>query len=236
IWSMDTFGSQLVVTPGDPSSNSTQNLYFWANNDVTVAPTLLSNAPAGVKWVFVSNGAICTLGSQGILNQFYSSDIANSNSWTPGPATYAFKTTIEQANPLISQASVRNKDLLFTEYEVYINEFIDKPFIWNTRKLLTTDGIMGPKARAVAQDRVFWMGKGDFFMFDGTSAVDIIPNCTVKRHVFDNINIAQAYKTFAWVNIDFNECWFFYCAGSDTEPNNYVKVNYKEWCWDVGTL
>lgn len=240
IWSMDVFGTSLVLTPGDPVSNSTDNLYAW-NNDVTTAPVLISSlggasgVPLAVKWVYVSHNTVVTLGSAGVLNKYVASDTGSFLIWTPGPSTNAFSTIIEQAGPLISQGTSRNRDCVFTENEVYLFEFVSKPFIWNIRKLFTTDGIIGPKARAEVEDAIFWMGQGDFFIFDGTS-VNIIPNNTVKRFVYDNVNFSQASKIVAFANVEYNEVWWFIPFGNDSEPNNYVKYNYKDGVWDIGTL
>ena len=239
IWSMDKYGTNLILTPGDGPATS-PNLYVWANFDVSVAPVLVTTTdatpvPPGVKWVYVSNNMVCALGADGTLNQFQSSDIADFTNWTVGPSTYAYATTFEQAGPLISQASARNHDLVFTSSDVYNFQFIDKPNIWLIRKLFTTDGIIGPKARAEIEDAVFWMGQGDFYVFDGYT-VNILPNNTVKRYVYDNINWGQAWKCFVFANVEFSEIWFFYPQGQDADPNNYVIYNYKESHWSIGTL
>jgi hypothetical protein len=241
IWSMDTYGNTLILTPGDPATTSTDNLYVWLNNDVTVAPVLVSsqvgasNVPLAVKWIYVSHNAVVTLGSAGLLNNYVASNVGSYVNYSPGAATSAFATTIQQAAPFISQASSRDKDLIFTESEVYLAEYVDLPFIWKFKKLFTTDGLIGPKARAEVEDSVFWMGQGDFFVFDGTS-VNIIPNNTVKRYVYDNINFAQIAKIVAFANEEYNEVWWFIPFGNSIEPNNYVKYNYKEGVWDIGTL
>ena len=252
IWSMDKYGDNLILTPGDGASN-VANLYIWTNFDISTAPTLITaisgNAvPSGVRWVYVSNNSVCTLGSKSLsnssllLNQLYFSDKSNVlldnngyDQWTPGPSTYSYVTTLDQAGPLISQASARNHDLVFTSNEVYNLQFINKPQIWLIRKLFATDGIIGPKARSEIEDAVFWMGQGDFYVFDGYT-VNILPNNTVKRYVYDNINWAASSTCFTFANVEFNEVWFFYPVGQDINPNNYVIYNYKESHWSIGTL
>jgi hypothetical protein len=246
IWSMDKYGNNLILTPGDGASTD-PNLYIWTNFDIDVAPTLItaisgSPVPTGVKWVYVSNNSVCTLGSQGLLNQLYFSDQSNVllgnngyDQWTPGPSTFSYVTVLDQAGPLISQASARNHDIVFTSSEVYNLQFINKPQIWLIRKLFATDGIIAPKARSEIEDAVFWMGQGDFYVFDGYT-VNILPNNTVKRYVYDNINWAASSTCFTFPNVEFNEIWFFYPAGQDINPNNYVIYNYKESHWSIGTL
>jgi hypothetical protein len=236
----------IIVTPGDAVGSadaSGANVYAWAG-DVTVAPTLITNAPYFVTWLYVSHNSICTLGgapsnsspSQGIPNFFSASDIRDMTIWGPLPNNYAYSTTLDNANALISQASCRGSDLLFTQDEDYIVAFVGKPNIWFFSKLLTTDGIIAPKARGEVNDQVFWQGQGDFFKYDGTSVVSILPNNTVKRYVYDNLNYAQSAKCFAYVNTPYNEVWFFYPQGQENEPNNYAMYNYVEETWTIGTL
>lgn len=240
IWSMDNYGPNLILTPGDPATTSTDNLYYW-QSDITVAPTLISassgasGVPLACKWVYVSNNVICVLGSAGSLNQFSSSDTLAFNNFTPAADTYGYTTILQQATALLTQSKARNFDLLFTQSEVYLVEFVDKPDIWFFRKLFGTDGVIGPKARAVIEDAVFWMGNGDFYVFDGYT-VNVLPNNTVKRYVYDNINFEQSFKCFAYANVEYSEVSFYYPAGNDTEPNNYVTYNYKEFHWTTGTM
>jgi hypothetical protein len=240
IWSMDNFGNYLILTPGDPATSSTDNLYYW-DNDIATAPVLVSshadanNVPLAVKWVYVSNNTVVALGTAGDLNQFQSSDVVNFWLWNPSASTYAYVTQLQQANALISQSKARNFDLIFTESEVYLIEFVDKPDIWFFRKLFSTDGVIGPKARAIIEDAVFWMGQGDFYVFDGYT-VNVLPNNTLKRYVYDNINLGQSFKSFAYANVEYSEIWFFYPVGQDLECNNYVIYNYKEGHWTTGTL
>lgn len=244
IWSMDTFGGYLILTPGDPATDSTDNLYIW-KSDVTIGPTLLSaeagalEVPLAIKWVYVSNSIVITYGAGGVLNQYTSSNSGSFN-FTIGPSTLAFNTTIEQSGALISQASCRNRDLIFTENDVYLAEFVEAPFIWLIRKLFTTDGLIGPKARVEIEDAVFWMGKGDFYVFDGTS-VNVLPNNTVKRFVYDSIDFSQSYKCFAYPNVAFQEIsWYFVQKNGQNpvgnDPVTYVTYNYKEQHWVKGTM
>lgn len=229
IWSCDTFGDNIVLTPGNQS-----HVYLW-ENDIDVAPTILTNAPDAVNWVFESHGMVCVLGADNNPNVMQSSNVGNVTEWAPSASSTATIVTVPGARTFISQANARDVDLLFTTSRVYQMRYDNLPFIWNITELLTTDGLIGPKARVNVEDAVFWMGNDEFFVFDGTT-VNILPDNTCKRYVFDNINEAQSYKTFASVSSSFNEIWWVYPSGSSNEPNAYVIYNYKEIHWSVGTI
>lgn len=228
IWSCDTYGNNLIVTPGNGSG-----LYIWAN-DIDVAPTILSGAPSAVNWVFESHGMVCVLGSSA-PNVMQSSNVGNATQWTPSAASTATTITVPGVVQFISSATARNNNLLFTINKVYLMKYENLPFIWSITELMATDGLIGPRARVNVEDAVFWMGNGDFFVFDGTM-VSVLPNNTAKRYIYDNLNNAQSYKTFASVSTAYNEIWWTYPSGTSLEPNNYIIYNYKEQHWTIGTF
>jgi hypothetical protein len=77
------------------------------------------------------------------------------------------------------------------------------------------------------------MGINDFYVYAGS--VNKIP-CTVKDHVFGNINKEQASKVFAAANASFSEIWWFYPSASSEEIDKYVIFNYQQKIWYVGSL
>lgn len=229
IWSVDLYGDNIVLTPGNQG-----NVYLW-QNDTNVAPTILTNAPNAVNWVFESHGMVCVLGPNGANSTMQSSNIGNATQWTPSPSSTATTISVPGAGEFISQGPARNVDLLFTSNQVYEMRYVNLPFIWQIDKLIATDGIIGPRAKVNLEDIIFWMGNADFYAYDGYT-VNALPNNTVKRYVFDNINQAQAYKSFASLSPSFHEIWWIFPFGDSLEPNTYVIFNYKEQHWTIGTI
>ena len=80
--------------------------------------------------------------------------------------------------------------------------------------------------------RVYWMGTANFYVFDGT--VKNLP-CTVRRFVFDDINLDQSDKIFAGVNSQFKEITWLYCSKDSTECDRYVTFNPNENYWVYGS-
>jgi hypothetical protein len=77
------------------------------------------------------------------------------------------------------------------------------------------------------------MGLDSFYLYDGS--VKNLP-CTVKRHVFSDINQEQIEQVFAGSNEGFNEIWWFYCSGTSTTVDKYVIYNYEQDIWYFGSL
>tara|TARA_A100000171_G_C2127165_1_gene144279 strand:- start:1418 stop:2197 length:780 start_codon:yes stop_codon:yes gene_type:complete len=112
--------------------------------------------------------------------------------------------------------------------------FVGSPFIFEFTRLSSDISMISPNAAVNARGAVYFMDRGNFYVYNG--AVQPLP-CTVKDHVFSNLNQDQAFKVFAAENNDFNEVIWFYAIGEgDTEITNYVSYNYEENLWAVGTL
>ena len=93
--------------------------------------------------------------------------------------------------------------------------------------------LLGPNTSITVGDKVFWMDRENFYAYAGS--VQVVP-CTVLRYVFDNINLEQSFKFFAASNRMFDEVFWFYATADSDEIDAYVKFNYTEGTWDIGSL
>ena len=115
------FGNNQLLTPGDQTG-----LYQWTGTTDT-APTLVTNAPTAINYVYVSNEIINTFGASGVDNRVQWSDQGNSTVWTASPTNLAGQDDIEGADKFISQAQVRGTNLLFTPNQVFTQRFVGAP-------------------------------------------------------------------------------------------------------------
>src|SRR5690606_21646165 len=72
-----------------------------------------------------------------------------------------------------------------------------------------------------------------FFNYDGFTKP--LP-CEVSDHIFNDINVREASKSWAVPNAEYNEVWFFYPSAESLECDRYAVYNYVEGHWSVGTL
>lgn len=226
IWSGGRFGNDWIGTPGGGTG-----VYIWQQSTAT-APTALTNAPTQCNWVFITHQCVATLGDSGVGNRLKISDKGDATVWTPGATNLSYVDDIEGAGTLISSAKSGDVDLLFSTTETLVLRYVGLPDIWAVDDLLTSDGIIAPKARIEVENYVFWMGAKDFYVFDGAS-VSKIPNNTLFEYIYDNINYSQAYKIFCAPVTKFNEIEFHIPLGTDTEPLTVIKYNYKEQHWTL---
>jgi hypothetical protein len=86
-------------------------------------------------------------------------------------------------------------------------QYIGPPYTFGLTEVSSNISIAGQNAAISTGDSVYWMGTGQFYMYNGT--VTQMP-CSVKEYVFSDINIYQLAKVAAASNAAFAEIWWFY--------------------------
>tara|TARA_R110000822_G_scaffold143334_3_gene281585 strand:- start:557 stop:1312 length:756 start_codon:yes stop_codon:yes gene_type:complete len=99
---------------------------------------------------------------------------------------------------------------------------------------------MGPNAPVAVNDAIFWMGRQNFYLYDGQTKQ--LP-CTVKERVFFDFDYDQADKVYASAISEFGEIIWFYTSNTNSlanggtgENDRYVIYNYQEGVWYYGDL
>ena len=243
LWSQDNFGEDLI---GNPRGGG---IYYWdtsggvssrATNFTSLGTA--SDVPLLVNQIMVSevDRHIIAFGSNSIsatsvLDELLVrwSDAEDAGNWTPSSTNSAGGQRISSGSYIVGALKTREEILVWTDAGVHSMRFIGGPFTFQFRQLMQGPSIISPKAASIAASTVFWMDRGNFYMYDG--AVRPLP-CSVLDYITDDINLNQAYKVFAASNPDFSEIMWFYPSGSSTEVDRYVIFNYKENLWSVGTL
>lgn len=225
IWSIAQFGNDVLMCAGNGSE-----VYIW-DGDTSAAPTILTNAPTTVDWVYVSNNAVHTLYGRKIKT----SDVGDATVWNPSAATLAYEDDVEAIGRFLSQAKSRNTNLLFTENEVLSFEYVSLPDFYDLGDGFKSDGLIAAKARIEVEEAVYWMGNRDFYMFDGGSFRKL-ENNTCRDYIFQNLNEAQKSKCFCRPDVKHNQIWWFFPTGTSNEPNEYVIYNYIDNHWTLGKM
>lgn len=232
VYHMDAFGNNIVLTPGDGGG-----VYSWSGL-LTTAPTVVTNAPTEVNYLFVSDNILVTFGAGGTRNKIKTSDQGNITTWTASSTNKVFEDDIEGAGRLLSHVSLNGTNLIFTNNQCYTFRFIDLPLVWQI-KFKDNIGIIAPMARVVVKGVAYWMGQNNFYEWRGgnveVSKSNSGDESTILRYVFDDINRGQVYKCFAWYNKQFDEIWFHYPSADSTEVNRIARyhVTAKHWTPDT---
>jgi len=242
LYSQDNWGEDLLLNVFDGTP------YYWDKTlglgsratDLASQPGA-SDAPVITRRIMVSGAdrhVVCfgcnPLGetAQDLLMVRWS-DQEDPADWTPTATNTAGSQRISSGSEIISAQKTRQEMLIWTDTALHAMRFTGPPFTFGFSMLANNVSIIGPNAVTTVGDKVFWMDRENFYVYTGR--VQVIP-CTLLRYVFDDINLEQSFKCFAASNKMFDEVFWFYPTADSTEIDRYVKFNFTENTWDLGTL
>ena len=161
--------------------------------------------------------------------------------WTPGtqtvPSTGAISTAgfirVSRGSQIVRALPTRQTILVWTESSLYSFQFTGTTDLFNLQELVDNISIIGPRAVISANNVTYWMGHDKFYAYSG--AVQTLP-CTLRNHVFQDINYNQVDQIICGTNEGFHEVWWFYPSINSSTVDKYVVYNYNEQIWHYGNL
>jgi len=249
IWSHDNFGEDLLINPRDAG------IFYWDKSDGLTSRAVnistlggASDVPTICKQVMVSDvdrhviafGAdtINTGEQDPLLIRFSSQETATD--WTPKATNTAGDLRIGAGSEFVRAVETKREIIIFTDSSMHSMQFIGPPFTFGIQPLATNITIMGPNAPVAVNDAIFWMGRQNFYLYDGQTKQ--LP-CTVKERVFFDFDYDQADKVYGSAISEFGEIIWFYTSNTNSlanggtgENDRYVIYNYQEGVWYYGDL
>ena len=246
LWGIDNFGEDLLFNARDGG------IYYWDtsasdyNVDRAVALADLPGADPGTptiaKQVIVSDqdrhtivfgcDAQNNIGVQDPLLIRFSSQ-ESLTEWDAEVTNTAGDLRVGSGSEIIVAVETRNQILVFTDISLHSMQFLGPPFTFGLAQVAENITIAGPSAVTAVDDKVFWMGIGDFYVYTGQTQK--LP-CPVRAYIFDDINVGQIELTVCALNSTFSEVWWFYPSAGSNENDRYVIYNYVENTWAIGAL
>ena len=245
IWTHDNFGEDLLLNVMNGG------IYYWdasAVNALSNPAVALSDlagadlAPTIATKVIISDvdrhviafgcDPLDNIGQQDpLLIRF--SDQENVVDWRPTTTNTAGDLRLGSGSKIVTAIETRQQILVFTDVSLHAMQYIGPPFTFGINMISENVTIRSPIAVAAVEDTVYWMGKNEFYVYNG--GVQTLP-CSVRDYVFSNFNSVQAEKCFAAVNSSFSEVWWFYPSASSDNNDRYVVYNYLQNIWYYGNL
>ena len=249
MWSHDNFGEDLLINPRDGA------IFYWdKSSGVTTRAVEIGTVsgadttPITAKQIMVSDvdrhviafgtNPVGSLIQDPLLIRF--SDQESLTDWNPKATNTAGDLRIGSGSEFVRAIETKREIIIFTDSSVHSMQFIGAPFTFGIQPLASNTTIMGPNAAIAVEDAVFWMGRQNFYIYDGKTQQ--LP-CTVKERVFFDFNYDQAHKVFAGVISEFSEIVWYYCSNTNSvanggtgENDRYVIYNYAEQSWYYGNL
>ncbi len=244
IWTHDNFGENLLINVMNGG------IFYWqpsgglTNNPAVAISSLAgaNQAPTIATKVIVSDvdrhviafgcDPATNIGTQDpLLIRF--SDQENITDWNSTADNSAGSLSIGSGSKIVTAIETRQQILVFTDISLHALQYVGPPFTFGINMISDNITIRGPSTVAAVQDTVYWMGKSEFYVYNG--GVQTLP-CSVKDYVFSDFNTAQSEKCFAAVNSSFSEVWWFYPSSSSDNNDRYVVYNYLQGIWYYGTM
>jgi len=153
--------------------------------------------------------------------------------WTPSALNTAGDLRISRGSRIVRALPTRQEILVWTDTNLYTLQFLGTVDVFGLQEYADNISIASPRAVASAANITYWMGQDKFYAYTGR--VETLP-CTLRNHVFNNINFDQSDQIICGTNEQWNEVWWFYPTADSSYNNAYVVYNHLERIWYYGTL
>lgn len=241
IWQIDNFGEDIIATIVGGKTYYFDTSAFLPSRNTRA--TLLSNAPTQSNFMVISPrdrhviffgtqttpGTTATYDPMSVL--FGSQE--SITDFTPNATNTAGFQRLSSGNRIVTAVPTRGDILILTNTSAHSMQFVGPPFTFSFKQIGTNCGTLSAHSAVEAENVVYWMSDGAFYLFDGV--VKEIP-CSVQDYVFQDLNEDEHSIIYAGVNLDFSEVNWFYASGSSNAINKVVTYNYLERVWTIGTL
>lgn len=153
--------------------------------------------------------------------------------WTPEATNSAGFIRVSRGSRIVRAIPTRQETVVFTDSSIYSLQFLGTTDVFGIQELSDNISIAGPRTVTSVNNVVYWMGTDKFFAYSGR--VETLP-CTLRNHVFNNLNFNQLDQIVCGTNEGWHEVWWYYPTANSNVNNAYVIYNYLEQIWYYGSL
>ena len=247
-WSLNLWGEDLIANVRGGG------IYYWDTSGTVSNRAVLVSSLSGALSVpsvsfvstvsfpdrhFIAGGAQEYSGGGNVDPMLVRwSDQEDFTDFGPTSTNTAGDQRLQVGTKIVAMTPAREETIISTDEAIYGMTFVGPPFIFSFRLLATNSGAAGLNTMLTIDGDVFWMGKRNFFVYNGV--VKELP-CSVQYYVFDRMQTRYIDKTSVGHNKQFKEITWFYVSNENTastnpEPDSYVTFNYLENAWSVGSM
>ena len=155
------------------------------------------------------------------------------NVWTPLVTNSAGFLRVSRGSQIVCAVATRQEILVYTEGTLSSLQFLGTTDVFGLQELSDNISILSPRSVTTVNNTAYWMGHDKFYAYGGR--VETLP-CTLRNHVFTNLNYEQADQIICGTNEGWNEIWWFYPTANSQVNDAYVVYNHLEKIWYYGTI
>jgi hypothetical protein len=247
-WNLSLWGEDLIATVRGGA------IYYWDTSAGVSSRAVLVSSLAGAEDVpaiarvttvsfpdrhFIAAG--CTIYDSVAVDDMLVrwSSQEEFTKFGPTAINTAGDQRLEVGTKIVAMTPAREETIISTDEAIYGMTFVGGDFVFSFRLLATDSGAAGLNTMIGIDGDVYWLGKRNFFKYDGI--VKELP-CPVQYYVFDRMQTDYIEKTVVGHNKAFKEITWFYVSNDNTagtvnpEPDSYATYNYAENVWTVGSM
>jgi signal peptidase I len=241
-WFFDNFDNDLVanIRNGTP--------YYWAYDGTYTSRAIplaslpgASDVPTTVTQLLTSQGDkhLLAFGAteyggatfNPLLIRWSNQD--EPENWTPLTTNSAGFLQVSRGSYIVRAIPTRQEIIVFTNGTLNSLQFLGTADVFGIQELSDNISIASPRSCVAVNNIVYWMGTDKFYMYSGS--VGTLP-CTLRNHVFENLNFDQLDQIVCGTNEEWHEVWWFYPTESSIYNNAYVIYNHQDQIWYYGTI
>lgn len=155
------------------------------------------------------------------------------NIWTPLVTNSAGFIRVSRGSQIVCGVATRQEILVFTDGTLNSLQYLGTNDVFGLQELSDNISILSSRSVAVVNNTAYWFGHDKFYAYSGR--VETLP-CTLRNHVFENLNYAQANQIVVGTNEGWNEIWWFYPTANSNVNDAYVIYNHLEKIWYYGNI
>jgi len=153
--------------------------------------------------------------------------------WEPQVTNTAGFLRISRGSRIVRALPTRQEILVWTDTHLFTLQFLGTTDVFGLQEYADNISIISSRACTTAASITYWMGQDKFYAYTGR--VETLP-CTLRNHVFQNINHDQTDQIICGTNEAWNEVWWFYPSAESNWNDSYVVYNHLEKLWYYGSL
>jgi len=155
------------------------------------------------------------------------------NVWTPLVTNSAGFIRVSRGSQIVCAVATRQEILVYTDGTLNSLQYLGTTDVFSLQELSDNISILSARSVAVVNNTAYWFGHDKFYAYSGR--VETLP-CTLRNHVFQNLNYNQANQIVSGTNEGWNEIWWFYPTANSNVNDAYVVYNHLEKIWYYGTI
>lgn len=220
MWSMDTFGEDLVFVPTQDG-----RLFRWSPATPATPPAVVAGAPTGIVGgvLVTSERHVVVLGADGDNRRIDFSDQEDPTTWTPSPSNMAGGLRLETEGRILNARKATGGYLIWTSNDVHLLKYAGFPYGYGVGRVGENCGLLSRRGLSGSGSAAMWVSAQCLWQWNG-SALPLLTE--VSDFMFSTINRDMVGRTFAFPNSGFTEHWIFYASESATEPDRYIILDY----------